>query len=319
VPFMSNFGKQLISYFVIFAALFKSQTSALDHTENGTDYGNDGVHLYTQMKHSSDGALFLDPYFTPYLHNLEGQVLLDAGCGAGPWAILAAQGGATVYGVDLQEGMIANAKEAAREAKVDNIYFEVGDASRLPYPDNLFDRAISINVGCNLPVLQPHLKELFRVLKPGGLAVITSPNSFAAVFTDGKLPQKEIVRAIRQLLIDQQASFPQIMLGKKNLYRASFVKVNGEWTLLQNEADIKYGEPIIRRLPLMMIPNYYHPKAEYLDLFAKVGFLIREVHTPHFANDQERLDYNTGTGSNFTLGKEYVDSPPYMIFIVEKL
>lgn len=142
---MRLFSKHL-SFFACFAILLMGQASAIDHIDNGTDYGDDGIDLYTQMRHGHDGALFLDPYFIPYLQNLEGYTLLNAGCGAGPWGILAAKNGGIVYGIDLQEGMIANAKEAAREAQADNINFEVGDIALLPYLDNFFDRAISINV-----------------------------------------------------------------------------------------------------------------------------------------------------------------------------
>lgn len=313
---MHLFSKRLI-FFTCFAILLIGQSSAIDHIDNGTDYGDEGIDLYSQMKHGQDGALFLDPYFIPYLQNLEGCTLLDAGCGAGPWSILAAKNGGIVYGIDLQEGMIAKAKEAAQEAQIGNIHFEVGDIALLPYLENFFDRTISINVGCNLPCLQPHLKELYRVLKPGGLAVITSPNSFGSIFTDGQLPHEEIRNSIKQSLIKDPSAFPQSMLGEKHLYRASFVKVSDKWTLIEDEREIKYGEPIIRRLPLMMIPNYYHPLEEYLDLFAKEDFLIKEVHTPHFFTEEDRLAYNAK--NKLTLGKEYVTTSPCMIFIVEKL
>src|SRR5690606_10018652 len=129
-------------------------------------------------------------------------------------------------------------------------------------------------------------------------------------------PHEEIISSIKQLLIKNPASFPQIMLNEKHLYRASFVKVLDRWSLLEEETEIKYGEPIIRRLPLMMIPNYYHPLEEYLDLFAKEDFLIKEVHTPHFLTEEDRLDYNAK--NKLTLGKEYVSASPCMIFIIEK-
>jgi 2-polyprenyl-3-methyl-5-hydroxy-6-metoxy-1,4-benzoquinol methylase len=154
---------------VLFLISFSAHgLSANEHTEEGTNYGNRGIDTYAKMRHGPDGALFLDPYFIPHLMNLHGQVLLDAGCGAGPWSILAAKNGAFVHGIDIQEGMIEKAKQAALEEQVENSTdFRVGDVSLLPYPDNFFDKVLSINVGCNLPSLKLHLEELNRVLKSG--------------------------------------------------------------------------------------------------------------------------------------------------------
>lgn len=146
-----------------------------------------GIDIYAEVRHGPDGSLFLDPYFIPFLLNLDGQILLDAGCGAGPWSVAAAQNGAIVYGIDIQEKMIAKAKQAAIDAQLEkNIHFEVGDVGELPYQNDFFDRAISINVGCNLINLEPHFRELHRVLKRDGIAVIAAPASFGIVFTDGQ-------------------------------------------------------------------------------------------------------------------------------------
>lgn len=64
------------------------------HTDKGTAYGNRGIQTYAETKHGPDGAVFLDPYFIPYLLEGDGELVLDAGCGAGPWALLAAEEGA---------------------------------------------------------------------------------------------------------------------------------------------------------------------------------------------------------------------------------
>ncbi len=306
-----------LSYLVVFALFFVSHVNAIEHRENGTDYGDQGINIYAQMKHGPDGALFLDPYFIPYLLNLKGQVLLDAGCGAGPWSIIAAKNGAVVYAIDIQEGMIAKAKQAALEELVDNnTNFVIGDVGQLPYPDNFFDRAISINVGCNLPCLGPHLRELRRVLKEGGLAIITAPNSFGTVFTDGKKENAETVKCIQQLLIDNQASFPQIIRGLDEVYRATFAKESGQWTLVLDETQLKSGEAICRKIPLMVVPNYYHSMNEYLNLFEKENFRIKEVYNPRFLSAQEWQAYNEK--NKLSLGKEYVVSSPFVIFIIEK-
>ena len=50
----------------------------IDHTENGTEYGDKGVSMYTKSNHGPDGKIFLDPYFTKELTNLNNQRILDA-------------------------------------------------------------------------------------------------------------------------------------------------------------------------------------------------------------------------------------------------
>ncbi len=291
------------------------------HTENGTNWDKDGISTYARMKHGPDGALFLDPYFLPYLFNLDGQILLDAGCGAGPWGIIAAKNGAIVYGIDIQSGMIEKSKQAAREELVENTTsFVVGDLALLPYPDNFFDRAISINVGCNLPSLEPHLQELNRVLKKGGVAIITAPTSFGTVFTDGKRLHEEVINSINQSLMDHQVvdqdSFLQTIQGLDEIYRATFAKKQGQWSLVVDEAVLESGEQIWRKLPMMMVPNHYHSEHEYTSLFIKEGFDIKQVYRSCFANEQEREKYNENR--NDTLGNEYVMSPAFVVFVVEK-
>jgi ubiquinone/menaquinone biosynthesis C-methylase UbiE len=287
---------------------------AADHTSKGTNYGQQGIETYASTRHGPDGALFLDPYFQPFLTNLEGQTLLDAGCGAGPWSIFAAKNGAVVYGVDIQTGMIQKAREAAA---VENVSpsFEVGDVCELPYHDDFFDKAISINVGCNLPDLKKHIFELKRVLKKEGQALITAPTSFATLFTDGCRPKQEVIKSIDQILLHQDA-FPKSFQNLDEVYRATFAKKEGKWALVRDATTLKSGESIWRKIPKMMVPNHYHSENEYLNLFKEAGFEIKEVYRPTFCNEHERLDYNKSATQ--TLGEEYVHCPAFAIFIVEK-
>ena len=216
------FGRKhrLFSHLLIFALSFVGTLQAQGHTEAGTSYGDHGIDTYAKMRHGADGKLFLDPYFLPYLKETEGQSLLDAGCGAGPWAIFAADHGAMVYGIDIQENMIEKAKLAALEAKVeDKTRFEVGDVGHLPYPNDFFDKAISLNVGCNLPSLESHIKELKRVIKKGGSALLTAPSSFGIVFTDGTHSDEKVIEHIHQLLSSHhQDTLPIAIQGLDEVY-----------------------------------------------------------------------------------------------------
>lgn len=95
----------------------------------------------------------------------------DLGCGTGSLAVLIAEAGYAVSGIDLAAGMIerARAKAAAAAVAVD---FEVGDASRPPWADELFDVVLCRHV---LWALEDHaaaVREWVRILRPTGRLVL---------------------------------------------------------------------------------------------------------------------------------------------------
>jgi demethylmenaquinone methyltransferase/2-methoxy-6-polyprenyl-1,4-benzoquinol methylase len=109
-----------------------------------------------------------------------GDHVLDAACGTGDLAILAARQGAKVTGLDFSEQMLARAKRKAPELE-----WIQGDLLALPFPEGSFDAA-TVGFGIrNVADLQGGIDELRRVLKPGGrLAIleITRPRGPLRVF-----------------------------------------------------------------------------------------------------------------------------------------
>ena len=96
-----------------------------------------------------------------------GDRVLDAATGTGAAAILAAQRGAQVVGLDLAPALIETARERADEEGV-YIDFEVGDAEEMPYGDASFDVVVST---CGVMFAPDHAavaSELARVTKAGG-------------------------------------------------------------------------------------------------------------------------------------------------------
>lgn len=100
-----------------------------------------------------------------------GSNILDIGCGTGHLAGELMQRGYTAWGVDLSEGMVEYARE-----HYNRDHFRVGDIERIPFPDNTFDAVMCLGVMEYLEKDEPALREMWRVLKPGGRAVITTPN-----------------------------------------------------------------------------------------------------------------------------------------------
>ena len=101
--------------------------------------------------------------------------VLDLACGTGDFSIAIAKAFTEghVTGVDLSEGMLAVMREkVAKAGLADMISIEEGDGEALRFPDNTFDR-VTIAFGIrNFEDRPKGLREMLRVLKPGGRLVI---------------------------------------------------------------------------------------------------------------------------------------------------
>jgi ubiquinone/menaquinone biosynthesis C-methylase UbiE len=97
-----------------------------------------------------------------------GLEVLDLGCGDGTTAVPAAQLGANVLGVDIAANLVAAGNERAEELGLNNLRFEVGDATDLSLlDDESFDLVISIFGAMFAPNPFGVAKEMVRVTKPG--------------------------------------------------------------------------------------------------------------------------------------------------------
>ena len=94
--------------------------------------------------------------------------ILDVGTGTGFFAVLLAQQGHRVEGIDLTPAMLEEARTLAKQRNLD-ITFREMDAQNLAYPDGTFDVVISRNLTWTLPDPESAYASWFRVLKPGGV------------------------------------------------------------------------------------------------------------------------------------------------------
>lgn len=110
----------------------------------------------------------------PMLKQCGARRALDLGCGAGRHTVFLAREGFQVFGVDIAENGLMHTRDwLARE----NLTAELkrGDIEEIPYPDEFFDAVISIYVIYHKTIagMQRVVGEIYRVLKPGGLALIS--------------------------------------------------------------------------------------------------------------------------------------------------
>jgi len=109
-----------------------------------------------------------------------GDRVLDAACGTGDLAIIAAKAGGTVTGLDFSEAMLERARK-----KAPDLEWIRGDLLALPFDDDTFDAA-TVGFGVrNVADLPGSIAELRRVIRPGGrlgILEITRPRGPLRVF-----------------------------------------------------------------------------------------------------------------------------------------
>jgi SAM-dependent methyltransferase len=102
---------------------------------------------------------------------VRGARVLDAGCGEGYGTDRLTAVTATVTGVDLEEPVIRRAASRYPRAR-----FDAANLVSLPYPDGAFDAVVSLQVIEHLHSPQEFLVECARVLAPGGVIIVSTPN-----------------------------------------------------------------------------------------------------------------------------------------------
>jgi SAM-dependent methyltransferase len=170
-----------------------------------TSYGNYERDVYREVRLETYGEDFGQTSWvnTEESHEIPrwlelkpGCSVLEIGCGSGRYALYVAEAeGCRVLGVDLNAEGVRNANALAERQNLSvQARFQQCDVSQpLPLADATFDAVYSNDVFCHIPGRQALLRELWRVLKPGGRLLFSD-----ALVVSGALSNQEI--ATRSLI-----------------------------------------------------------------------------------------------------------------------
>eukprot|EP00887_Chlorella_sp_A99_P003319 scaffold26.g3319.t1 len=104
------------------------------------------------------------------------QTVLDVGCGIGGTSrhLAATFPEASVTGISLSSNQVQRATQLAADRGLANVQFQVMDALAMDLPDNSFDLVWACESGEHMPDKKAYVREMVRVLKPGGTLVIAT-------------------------------------------------------------------------------------------------------------------------------------------------
>lgn len=163
-----------------------------------------------------------------------GKHVLDVGCGQGTVVNYLPRFGANMFGVDMSSMSLCRSATGAEElGHSDRVHLSTSDAESLPFPDACFDTVLSFGVLHHTPDTSGGIRELYRVLKPGGLVIVM-------LYRSGN-PKWWVTRSIRGFsrLVDRWTGKPYTIA---NRLRASVENDDTRGTALLE----LFGVPILK-------------------------------------------------------------------------
>ena len=149
-------------------------------------------------------AILIDPVLKQYEIDPSGKVAVDIGCGVGRFTQALGRRFARAVGLDVSDGMVAQAQAAA--TGLSNLTFIAGDGLSLPQPSDSADFVWSYEVFQHMPshaVIQANVNEAGRILKSSGHGLLhfRSAHNYPTIFWSiANLVPTSVIRVTKRLL-----------------------------------------------------------------------------------------------------------------------
>lgn len=200
------------------------------------------------------------------LNSLQGQLILDAGCGPGTYGIMLAKKGNKVVGVEISpEGArVAKERAAKKEASFMPI---IGDIEKLPFEDSTFAICFCGWVLHHFPDIDTSVSELARVLKPGGMISLAEPNESNLLVRFSRFI--EDLPLLRTWVLREGWDTPNRTINKHKQYVETLMK--------HGITDIKVSSCFPGGLPPLRIKHKKRDSNRVVMLSIKVLFYMRSL------------------------------------------
>ncbi len=145
--------------------------------------------------------------------------ILDIGCGPGAITLGLARAvpEGHVIGIDIEPSQIEIGTATARQLGLDNCDFRVASVFELPFDDAWFDVVYGHTILMQFREIQPVLREIYRVLKPGGLIAFREIDIGACLAYPENSAQARVMGMLRES-IQRNGGFPDIGRHMPALY-----------------------------------------------------------------------------------------------------
>jgi ubiquinone/menaquinone biosynthesis C-methylase UbiE/uncharacterized protein YbaR (Trm112 family) len=182
--------------------LLPPQSSGLKLSER--KHYTDKIDYYLNMHATWRDSPFYLHYHGSFLENLRqlpaDSLILEVGCGLGTDGLELLRSGYRVVETDIAPGQLREARRLHRHSGYgESCDHLLADAERLPFADDSFDGAFMVACLHHLPDPLRSLREIVRVLKPGGIfALGTEPNNWQhhTIYPPGRILFKAVTRLL---------------------------------------------------------------------------------------------------------------------------